>query len=413
MSSSTRANNITSRNKRPKLQGGDSSFEIPPSIFSEGENKTITPLKRSSISRLPFSPLTNSIHQSRSDGDVDNVSISRERRVLFYDSASSSITNSRKKRGPEQNSSIVHDPTPSTKEETETLEYVVEYPINVKLSSSVLYSAYKQAIKYGVHQRDLCEANCDQLSFTEVMIPSIIKMHNMELKKVEGKAKGRKAVNVEKKMRVYRCALKNCERKMIAKVEQVRQERKEQVRSEREKAKEKEIEEKKYNASERRKEKMRLQEEAKVQKLKQREIVRKQKKKEYKKNRELWKEVASLMAELGRIEKEEKVWSEVDLDGTTSQLLYDKELTGGEEQDTLDSSESTTCEEMNMLQSIIDGVTTSANRIVMTLSALPSVIEESDEVRKHVYHKYKTEHKFDGYRAHKDPRALIRALTLE
>jgi hypothetical protein len=292
------------------------------------------------------------------------------------------------------------------------MEYAVEYPKTVKLSSSVLYSAYKQAMKYGTHQRQLYESNCNQLSLAEVMIPSIFKVHNMELKRLEGKAKGRKAVNVEKKMRDYRCLLKNCEGEIIVELKKVMQDRKEQIRTERKQQEEEEIDEKEKAAEERRRERMKVKSEKKRQKLTEKEIRRKQRKKEYKKNRELWKEVASLMAELGRIEKEEKTWTDINLFESASRLLPDKESVSDEEPPaSLPAAQA--CEEFSTLQSIVDGITTSANRIHGGLSCLPLIMEESDSVRKQVYQKYKTEHKFDGYRAHKDPKALIRALTLE
>jgi len=369
-------------------------------------------MRRNSASRVPFSPLTNSMSQMRSESsDIDNFSLSREKRVLFYDSASSlNITKSSKEAGEKnQNETISRNISIPTEQ---MMEYTVEYPTTVKLSSSVLYSAYKQAMKYGTHQRHLCEANCDQLSFVEVMIPSIFKVHNMELKILEGKAKGRKAVNVEKKMRDYRCLLKNCEGATIAEVKKVMKDRKVQIRMERKEQEDKELNEKEKATAERRKEWMKVKEEKKRQKLTEKEIRRKQRTKEYKKNRELWKEVATLMADLGRIEKEEKNWTDVQLFESASQLLPDKGSVRDEEQPVL-SSTAEKCEEFNTLQSIVDGITTSANRIHSALSFLPSIIEDSDCVRKQVYQKYKAEHKFDGYRAHKDPKALIRALTLD
>lgn len=372
----------------------------------------MTPTKRNSTSRVPFSPLTNSISQIRSENDIDNISVSREKRVLFYDSASS-VKKKRSQKNPQEN---LQDDSPTrcaSLEEEIVMEYDVEYPETVKLSSSVLYSAYKQATKYGTHQRQLYESNCNQLSFAEVMIPSIFKVHYMELKKLEGKAKGRKAVNVEKKMRDYRCLLKNCEGEIIVQLQKVMLDRKEQIRMVRKQLVEEAINDKERAAEERRKERMRIKNEKKRQKLTEKEIRRKQRKKEFKKNRELWKEVASLMAELGRIEKEEKIWTSINLSEITSQLLPDKESVVSEGEASALQAPPEACEEFNTLQSIVDGITTSAHRIQRALSFLPSIIEESDSVRRQVYQKYRTEHKFDGYRAHKDPKALIRALTLE
>jgi DNA gyrase/topoisomerase IV subunit A len=176
---------------------------------------------------------------------------------------------------------LIHDESGRTEtvQEEKVMEYTVQYPSTVKLFSSVLYSAYKQAMKYGTHQRQLYEANSNQLSLTEVVIPSIFKVHNMELKKLEGKAKGRKAMNVQNKIRSYRCILKNSEREIIAKVEEVRQKRKDQLRKERKELEQKAFEEKEKDADERKQERIRVKTQRRKEKATEKEMEIKQKKK--------------------------------------------------------------------------------------------------------------------------------------
>jgi hypothetical protein len=419
-------------------------FDLPP-LFSpsiNGKNRS-TPKKMSSSSssRLPFSPLTNSLNKSiarrniienSSDGSsIDDIS--REKRVLHFDSTSSKKARpiiaknqkgSDRKRSDEEDNFMqeqvqvqeqVQEQAPETDHEVQVEmepSYEFKYPKKVKLSSSVLHSAYNQAMQYGTHQRHLHESNCNQLSFTEVLIPSIIRAHNRELKKFEGKAKGRKAISVVKEIQSYRCMLKSCEVEMITSAEQARDESKNTVRIHRREAAENKLEQKREEAANRQRELVLEKTERKEHKLKEKEMKREQQKKNYKRNKELWREVAFLMRELGTIEKEERMWREIDLKDFTEKFSVGIDLNLHKEGDIACLSEMKS-KELSVIQGIVDGITTSANRIEEALQDLPSVLDKAETVKSEVYQKYKKDHKFDGYRAHKDPRALIRALTLD
>ena len=293
-------------------------------------------------------------------------------------------------------------------------EYEIVFPANITPSSATLESAYNQALKYGSHQKYLRSINCNELSFTEVIIPSIFKAFQDELKRMEGKAKGRKAVNVVKKIQSYRCSLKSCEEEMIYAAEKAREERKMELKKEKEERLK--LEQETKEEIERQTQVVLQNERKKAKQLKERK--KSQKKKEFKKNRELWKEVASSMSELLQIEKEEKLWREVDFSAFT-QGIQVKDTTSAQTEEyesnsvNANTSKTQEQEEHNSVQLIVDGITTSTNRIREAIQSLPSLMEQSEVVRGDLYQQYRKNHKFDGYRAHKDPKALIRALTLD
>ncbi len=301
------------------------------------------------------------------------------------------------------------------------LEYEIIIPGDIKLSPFIFESAYKQALKNGTHQNNLRSINCNELSFTEVIIPSIFRVCGNELKRMEGKAKGRKAVNVAKQIRFYRCFLKNCEEEMIFAAEKAREakhielNREKELRFKLEREQEEELERRKKEDTINRKER------AKETAKQQRERNKLQKKKELKKNRELWKEVATLMTELVQIEKEEKMWRELDVNDLISEVQlkeFKSSATTSSENQVSDDNTTTSQrkeleEQEERVQFLIDGITTSAYRIHQALQSLPLLLEQTEVVRDELYYQYKNNHKFEGYRAHKNPKALIRALTLD
>jgi len=356
--------------------------------------------------------------------DGTSINVSREKRVLHFDSSSSKkhrtlIAKARKasdKNTTEEEEAVQEQALEAEHEVQAELElepgYEYKYPGKVKLSSSLVRSAYNQAMKYGTHQKHLYESNCNQISFTEVMIPLIMRAHNGELKKFEGKAKGRKAVSATSKIQSYRCMLKSCEVEMIASAEQARDERKQAVRIQRREDHENKLEQKREETAKRQRQLVLENVERKESKLKEKETKRQQQKKSHKRNKELWREVACLMRELGIIEKEERMWREVDLKGFTAKLPVGIHPSLHKEGDVASLSE-VRSKELSAIQEIVDGITTSANRIEEALQELPSVLHNADMVKAEVYHKYRKDHKFEGYRAHRDPKALIRALTLD
>ncbi|GFH58159.1 hypothetical protein CTEN210_14635 [Chaetoceros tenuissimus] len=415
-----RNNHITARN-RPS----SNSKKARPNVFSPPIKGSIkfTPSRRST--RLPFSPLTNSVDRMRqADESVDESVDSFKKKVLHFESDSDKSTldisvdqiSNKKQEKEAQFKEAVDELMQDVEKEQEVSEsvYEYEYPSEVKLTMSVLKSAHEQAIKYGTHQKDLHEANCSELSLTEVMIPSIIKVHNQQLKKIEGKAKGRKATATVKEIQAFRCLLKKAEVEMMKSAEDARAERKQVIRQERAVEEERKLQEKQEMQQQRKQELTEKQLQLQLNQEKEIERQRRQQRKEYKKNKELWREVAFLMRELGNIEKEEKRWRDLDAtsifgDSSLGLALADETNV----QDEAKSFSTESAEEFKELHNIVNGITACANRICTGLDKIPPIVKEAEDVKDQVYEKYSKDHKWDGYRFKKAPKALFRALTMD
>jgi hypothetical protein len=151
-------------------------------------------------------------------------------------------------------------------------------------------------------------------------------------------------------------------------------------------------------------------------------------KKQWPRNQEAWREVAHLMTELSKMQKEERMWKEMDddLKKREAELMakLDKEkarqpssmqcvLDIADDDDGANATEDGKEEAKVLVQvdQAIDELTLSCTRIVNSLKAVTNVMSESDRVRKELYTKYKESHQFQGYQGVKDPKGLIRALS--
>jgi hypothetical protein len=467
---SSNKNHITSRVKRSKRKSSSSQFKIPslssspsPSLKESAPSSTPKSIRNKMVirhngskSRAPFSPLTNSIDRriGRSDRQqsddsfasastsISNPAPLSTKRVIHFGSPTIKQKKQRAEKDPEHTSTkntheaevsnthlMIHtdaemnasaDNETRREEESQTneeKEFEISFRSNVTPSPVVLETAYNHAIKHCTHQKYLRSINCSNLSFSEVIIPSIFRAFKDELKLIEGKAKGKKVLRAVKRIQSYRYSLKCREQEMICEAEEAREEREIQVMKEKERQKQLLIQQQleRNEQIKAQKEEALLAKRKEIQQAKERR--RFQRKKEFKKNRELYKEIAHSMAELLQIEKEEKLWREVDCEAFTRLFEVNGEdnLEGEELADTSDANNksSKVKDASNKVQLIVNGTTTSANRIHEALQCLPGIMEQSEVARSDLYDQYKKNHKFDGYRAQKDPKSLIRALTLD
>jgi hypothetical protein len=137
-------------------------------------------------------------------------------------------------------------------------------------------------------------------------------------------------------------------------------------------------------------------------------------KKNLPRNKELWNEVALLMADLHRLEKEEKAWKEA------SDILDKLEAESKERIQKMQSSvvqdDRITAEEDDAslnIDPILDHCAVSAGRIKCMADSIDVLAGEAESVRKTLYDSYNNHHKFKGYLGAKDPKALIQALSLK
>jgi len=143
-----------------------------------------------------------------------------------------------------------------------------------------------------------------------------------------------------------------------------------------------------------------------------------ERKKKFPRNQELWREVAYLMTELSKLQKEERSWQ------AAAQNLQQRELelavqeeeqaAGMREQEIGDKGQqhsSVEVPEIAMVQQTIQDITLSTVRIQQALDIVTTTVTESDKIRKDLYRRYRRDHQFHGYPGIKDPVGLLSALS--
>ena len=118
-----------------------------------------------------------------------------------------------------------------------------------------------------------------------------------------------------------------------------------------------------------------------------------------------------LTSSITQLEKEERLW-----------LQADKALMRSQELNNSDDSEQLTKEvvvqaQKDPLQRVTENsmqdIMIASTRIQQSLSLVRDVIEESEQVRKELYQKYRKDHQFHGYQGAKNAAVLIRFLSQE
>ena len=383
-----------------RIQSSEVSFDA--NIISTDFNDNITKRKRSTFSR--------------------NVQEEHSELPIFGDNDTSVETI------PPNNSS-------SDKEETCVIDF--QYPTIPFPSKKILRHCYDLSMKnenkkFTVslvnqqlipnflnlsHQQQLKLYGCNLISLEDVIIPSIAKCHNHELIKYQSKSQREdkeknlsntsviklcrvviqtSAVQAIKAIREYRLSWeKDQDLKFLQSLREEREKRK-QMRQKRRELK-----------AQRRKEKIESRKREKENRFRQR-------KKNWGKNKELWVEVATLMTNLGTLRKEEKLWRDASDNINLNQIATMPIVTdvfGENDPNGEDQVSELPSIDQPIINSVAD-ISLAANRINDALGAVVQLMEQSDSIKNEVYNKYGKHHKFHGYRAVKNPKALIRALAL-
>jgi hypothetical protein len=141
-------------------------------------------------------------------------------------------------------------------------------------------------------------------------------------------------------------------------------------------------------------------------------------KKKLPRNQELWREVAYLMTEISKMQKEERLWQqaeqnlalaeqELDRQEQEQQMKFDQEQTDAKDETT----KTTPAPEIAMVEQTIEDITLSSIRIQQALKIVSGIITESDQVRKDLYRRYRKDHQFHGYPGIKNTKGLLKVLS--
>lgn len=285
------------------------------------------------------------------------------------------------------------------------------------LDPKILRTIYEKALINGTHQRELKDSGCSLLSLDEVMIPTIINTKLNQLRTMIGKARGRKELEKVNQLQYLRSVLMSCSSHVSHQLSHYREEQKLKRENYR-------IETQKLLKQQKHEERLKLKQKRLMEKKRLREKRKKEQKKNLSKNKELWREVMVLMTDLTRIEKERKFWSSIDVDSLTMReqssscaiinpsVSIDDNNIADDNEDQKQKNPQHAKEMEQCVNNAIDDVILSANRINDALSSIGSLMKESNDIRIEMNEKYKNDHKFYGYLGVKDPKALIRGLTL-
>jgi len=298
----------------------------------------------------------------------------------------------------------------------------VVYPESVPIPSKrVIKALYKASLEEGCEganekgSGDKKEYNDQQhltpagiLSFEKVLLPAIGLEEEKALKKVQSK--------LQRDAPEYTFLMENCRRLVresircamheVQSSRSVRQQR-QQERKQQQVAETKRVREIQQHAQ--KEEQERLAKEL----ARKRETSQAEKKRylarESPRNQELWKEIVFLTSSVTQLEREERMWIQIEqdmirLEGKQNNLGKEEHPNGILLKAPKNLLQVETEEKVN------DVILTST-RIQKGLEMILKLLTESETLRKELYGKYKKDHIFRGYQSVKKPKSLIRFLS--
>jgi len=286
---------------------------------------------------------------------------------------------------------------------------------------------HDQAISNGSpsHQYQLNRAGTNLLSLQEVILPSIAYETNAVLKQKQAKAQryahdgmpdsqGKDAVKAIETCRKVVTKCTGEAMKVAGGAWREREKERERLRVECLDKKEEQQRLDELNAKKERRE-------ARARSRQQRyERQKREKQRNHPRNKEMWQEVAKLMVDIQKLEKEERLWKEASVEvnrleehhqppermelDSIVQTKVDDQLESCVEGADLESTATT----------LVEDVTMATERINWMLKSVSLAMEESDKLRKEAYEKYQYDgHKFYGYPKADDSKGLFMALSMD
>jgi len=259
------------------------------------------------------------------------------------------------------------------------------------------------------HQGQLNLSGCNLLSLEDVIVPAVINSHERRLKFLQAKAQGQKDDETVRTLKMCRSALLFCGNKVMRSVKCTRLRRK---------MMESDKDENETGLVDIKTSKMRkayFREMDFLHPIKEKDRWINERKKNFPKNRDLWREIALLMTDLTRLEKERKLWYDLmsildekermlkDIPGSNNNLHILTNIESDPKEDIIN---------VRNIQKIVDDIVLPTNRINDSLHNLLNLIGDSDTIRSILYEKYKKDHKFHGYVGMSNLKILIRSLGL-
>ena len=267
------------------------------------------------------------------------------------------------------------------------------------------------------------------LSFDQILLPALGLEEENALKKVQAK--------VQRDSPEYKFVMENCRRLIRESIRgatsAVQSSRTKRIEHQQERRQQQLIE-----IQQARKTRQRMREEEtdrqRKEQLRKKEILRAEKKRylarEHPRNQELWKEVVFLTSSVAQLEREERMWIQIEQDVT--QLVGKSNILGIGKENQEQSKEnlnqkynkngSSLSSDAILIEAQKDplqieteekvkDIVLASTRIQKGLGMVLNLLEDSEVVRKELYEKYRKDHVFRGYQAVDNPRSMIRFLS--
>jgi hypothetical protein len=301
------------------------------------------------------------------------------------------------------------------KKNNERVQQAVKHPRKIavpsKKSIRSLYNAALVSMTTDYNDQEYLKP-AGILSFEQVLLPSIALEEEKVLKKIQAKVQ-RDAPEYRKLVELSRRLVRQS---MVAAMQAVaesrlRREQKQEEQREQQ-AKERRLEREARAVAAKQAREMSLEQKQREKEAEDANYFR-NKKRQYPKNQELFKEVMLLTSSMTKLEKEERMWIQAE-QGFISNSQRDEEVKdisedNPEEQILVIAKDALQQDAEHSMRDII----LASTRIQQGLNVVSDIFKESEGVRKELYQSYRKDHQFAGYQGTKNPASLIRFLSQE
>ena len=398
------------------------------------EKKTSSKKKSSSSSSIGGGILRGSISAAKVQG-----SLRKERKRRKSSAAGGSMSNSSAARAslPMPAAAVQPEPEPEPELKPTAVEFAYPPPDAVAVPGpDVLQHFHQLAVSTSTstnatvetHQTQLDSLGSQLLSLEDVLLPAAARQENAALKAHQARLQrdpsaNASSIDICKSVRAY-----------VLEMASLGATAARSNRLEREAAFQSTVAERDAEAQA---ERRRLRSEARQRQLERREVRAARRRqdaasrrvrdiKAHPRNKELYREMAGLLKDHNRLQREERRWEDAGqkLAVQEAEVTRRLEALAVAEAENKDGDDITAAADEEVEQSrrlaataersaqdAVDDVLTSAGRVESALTEVAALVQQSDGVRRELYGKYRTDHQFHGYRGNKNTKGLIVALS--
>eukprot|EP00586_Coscinodiscus_wailesii_P012988 CAMPEP_0172499670 /NCGR_PEP_ID=MMETSP1066-20121228/129431_1 /TAXON_ID=671091 /ORGANISM="Coscinodiscus wailesii, Strain CCMP2513" /LENGTH=661 /DNA_ID=CAMNT_0013273543 /DNA_START=76 /DNA_END=2061 /DNA_ORIENTATION=- len=408
----------------------ESDFESRPEADGTDENEN----KKMTDDTLPspsFVLPANKTDDSASFTNVEILCTNQNRSVIETrferdtdENANENITKSSRDSSKASSECSMH---PSTSLNTPIKGYDFQYPENVSPPApSLLNFFHDYSLSQNIeqrhipcsktllpdisnHQESLSKTFPHKLSLEEVILPAVAQMELQALKACQASAQKYKDASGTEVIKTIETCRKVVVKSCMMGVDAARKNRMERE-NKRLKEKQRRQECRKKKRQERMIEIQKRHLKKRQMKSKKKAMERLEKKKNLPCNREMWREVALLMTDVARLQKEKKAWLEAKriVEKNQDQIKIITEMG-----DDVDSDSNDEDDVDKTIETIFEDITFASHRINRALQDVMKVAKESEKVKDEMFTLYTEKLQHRGYKGVRHPDELLRNISFD